>query len=157
MSFMFYSFYLPLLLAWAMNHAVHTVLVLCLPSATCCHCCFSSSCCCCCIFSKLFSILTLPNTDPSPPLPSSFASILVRWRRLSFCLAIWFYFALPVALYSSTRCVVLFVLLASLLLFPSSFIPSCFTLCNWILLVILTLTFRYLIDKKKTRLSASAD
>lgn len=133
MTFMFYSFYLPLPLAWAMNHTVHTVLVLCLPSATCCLCCCSSSCCCCCSFSKLFSILTLAITDPSLPLPSSFASILVRWRRLSFCLAIWFYFALPVALYSSARCVALFVLLARLLHLPSSCIASCFTLCNWIL------------------------
>lgn len=133
MTFMFYSFYLPLPLTWAMNHTVHTVLVLCLPSATCCLCCCSSSCCWCCIFSKLFSILTLAITDPSLPLPPSFASILVRWRRLSFCLAIWFYFALPVALYSSARCVALFVLLARLLHLPSSCIPSCFTLCNWIL------------------------
>lgn len=133
MTFMLHSFHLSLPLAWAMNHTVHTVLLLCLPSATCCLCCCSSSCCCCCTFSKLFSILSFAITDTSP-LPSAFffSFTLLRWRRLSFCLAIWFYFALPVALYSSACRVALFVHFAPLLL-PSSFIPSCFTLCNWIL------------------------
>lgn len=77
MTFMLHSFHLSLSLAWAMNHTVHTVRVLCLPSATCCLCCCSSSCCCCCTFSKLFSILSFAITDtssPSSPLPSSFPS-----------------------------------------------------------------------------------
>lgn len=77
MTFMLHSCHLSLPLAWAMNHTVHTVLALCLPSATCCLCCCSSSCCCCCTFSKLFSILSFAITDTSPPsspLPSSFPS-----------------------------------------------------------------------------------